>query len=639
LFKDSRRDGEFELIAGGSDIWGNADHGQLACQMLAGNFDKRVLVARLDNTDVSAKGGLMVRESTNSDSRNLHAIVMPSPPARNIYETGTRSVTAGATAGWGVLGGANGNVPANHPNSWVRMRRVGNTFSAYASSNGMDWVKHGESIQSYPESVVFRLAATAHNNNGPTNPVLFQNFSDTAYPGSVVTITQNPVNVTGEANHFITFSAGASVSGAPASELAYQWQREDGAGGYTNIISANNSNHTFVVLLSDNNAQFRVVAFIPGASATSSVAMLTVTNDIAPPRIISASRGLSPTNVTVVFDEFLEMISAQDSFNYSVDGPGTPVSVAAPVLGSDGRTVRFTTTAPLADNGFYVLTVNAVGDLAGNATANAQAQIRLLTGPFQAVGGQVVIETENFDTNTPANDGKMWQLLMTPGGNGTFSGAGYMQALPESGIAVDNPTAFLAPGASPRLDYRVNLPVAGTWRVWLRGVDFIGGANSCHVGVDGTAPNPNNFRIGNTGNATGWGDGAWKWTRDANDSTSTFADIRITTPGLHTFNLWMREDSVIVDKILLTTDTANIFPINTVLGPEETSRGDQAPVRVNITFASGNVTLSWNLPAAIGRLQQADQVTGLWSDVDGADPNGTVLPANAMQKFYRVAIP
>ena len=160
------------------------------------------------------------------------------------------------------------------------------------------------------------------------------------------------------------------------------------------------------------------------------------------------------------------------------------------------------------------------------------------------------------------------------------------------------------------------------------------------VGVDGTAPNPNNFRIGNTGGATGWGDGAWKWTRDANDSTSTFADIRITTPGLHTFNVWMREDSVIVDKILLTTDTANIFPVNTVIGPDETPRGDLTPpALVNIAFAGGNVTISWNVPAGLGRLQQADQVKGTWSDVSGADPSGTVLAAKGMQKFYRVAIP
>ena len=43
--------------------------------------------------------------------------------------------------------------------------------------------------------------------------------------------------------------------------------------------------------------------------------------------------------------------------------------------------------------------------------------------------------------------------------------------------------------------------------------------------------------------------GAWGWTDDAN--SGQFVDIVINTTGLHTLNIWMREDGIQVDKMVL----------------------------------------------------------------------------------------
>ena len=629
----SCRPDEFEIIAGGSDIWGNADHGHFAYQSVSGNFDKRVHIARNENADVSTKAGLIVRESTSADARNLHAFVMPAPPARNIYETGTRSSTAGATAGWGVAGGGNGNLPATHPNSWIRFRRVGHTFSAYVSSNGVDWTKNGESVQTYPETVLFGLGSTAHNNDGRVNHALFDNFADTIYPGASVVITQNPADTSVEENHAAIFSAAASVSGAPASELAFQWQRDDGAGGYTNIFGASGSTYAPIVTLADNGAQFRVLAFVPGSSHISSSATLGVTVDTTPPRVVSATRScLNVSEILVIFDERVSTGSAADPFNYAIDDGA--IGIAGIVAGADGMSAVITAAAPISSGAYHFLMARNIGDIAENPMIESETVINLVGGRIP-VGGIVVVEAENYDGKL-AQGGKDWLFFSTPGGTGTFSGAGYMQALPESGAAINEPAHLTG---APRLDYCIDFPVAGQWRVWLRGNDIVTGGNSVHVGIDNTdSADPNDNRIGNSGGATGWGDAVWKWTRDA-DVNTRIAFVTVPSAGLHTFSVWMREDSVIMDKILLTTDVnLNLNP-NTVIGPAESARGsaNPPPPVVSIARTGSSVAISWST-GAVGTLQEADRVTGPWQNtLGGANPYTT--QADGAAKFYRVTIP
>ena len=101
----------------------------------------------------------------------------------------------------------------------------------------------------------------------------------------------------------------------------------------------------------------------------------------------------------------------------------------------------------------------------------------------------------------------------------------------------------------------------------------------------------------------------------------------------------MREDSVIVDKILLTTSTSFTFPDNTVIGPGECARGSAnppAPV-VSVSRSGSDVSISWNT-GAIGTLQEAATIGGAWQNAAGTGNPRVVQPGGAT-KFYRVAIP
>jgi hypothetical protein len=153
-----------------------------------------------------------------------------------------------------------------------------------------------------------------------------------------------------------------------------------------------------------------------------------------------------------------------------------------------------------------------------------------------AAAGLIVIEAETFKANVKAGS-IAWVLVAKPAG---FSGTGAMQALPNDGV--NNDTDYVKD--SPRLDYEVDFPKAGTWRVWVRGCGESQDDNSCHVGLDG--------KECETADRIAEFEEDWTWCNDTKDGEP--AEIKVVTPGKHILNVWMREDGFVIDKIVLTQD-------------------------------------------------------------------------------------
>jgi glucose/arabinose dehydrogenase len=149
--------------------------------------------------------------------------------------------------------------------------------------------------------------------------------------------------------------------------------------------------------------------------------------------------------------------------------------------------------------------------------------------------GLASMEAENFHLNVSRN-GKSWVANSTSG----FSGTGALLASPNTGV--NQTTGYAA--SSPRLDFKVNFVKTGTHHVWVRGIGASGSDDSCHVGLDGaeasTADAISSFGTG------------WTWSRACMDGTS--ATLNIATPGVHTINVWMREDGFVIDKLFLTVN-------------------------------------------------------------------------------------
>ena len=176
----------FNIQCEGSDIYGNADGFNFAYEMKTGDFD--VVVRQKDTTHTSnwSKGGLMVRETLDADSRewcivndplSSDGIMAPdgSGYGANVIECNTRNSTGGGTAGWDFV--ARGTPPA-YPNAWVRLTRVGDLLSAYWSTNNAaswtlaatnDPTTVGDMI-ALPAEVFVGICCTAHNNDPAGTP-------------------------------------------------------------------------------------------------------------------------------------------------------------------------------------------------------------------------------------------------------------------------------------------------------------------------------------------------------------------------------------------------------------------------------------------------------------------------------------
>lgn len=150
--------------------------------------------------------------------------------------------------------------------------------------------------------------------------------------------------------------------------------------------------------------------------------------------------------------------------------------------------------------------------------------------------GVVSIEAESYHVSTDRGD-RGWELSAKAG----QSGAGCMM-VPDLNI----------PGAdhwsqNPMLSYRASFVKTGRHYVWVRGAGPDGKGDSVHVGLNGQLPDRG-------GAVSGFGS-AWGWMRDR-FRTSGHAYLDIPSAGVHTINVWMREDGFVFDKLVLTANQA-----------------------------------------------------------------------------------
>src|SRR5206468_4369833 len=91
--------------------------------------------------------------------------------------------------------------------------------------------------------------------------------------------------------------------------------------------------------------------------------LLTVNEDRTPPQCVGASASPSLTNIVVRFSEFMDQMTAEDTFNYSVSGG---LSVLAVGLNPDRSSVTLRLSGLLTPGATYQVTVKDVNDLANN---------------------------------------------------------------------------------------------------------------------------------------------------------------------------------------------------------------------------------------------------------------------------------
>jgi hypothetical protein len=221
-------DKDFDMISGGSDYWNNADGFHFAYEERTGDFDMVVQVAYIDRKDNWTHGGLMARESLAAGSRYLNTVINPdaSQGGANLWEMNYRAETDGASAGvpnYTQVG------PLPYPNVWVRLQRVGDVFTGYRGTNGVDWTKMTEITLDYPDKIYVGMASTAHNNAaGQTALTQYRNYGPYPY---VPPVTEPGANIA-----WVSFHPADNDPGADAKTAGFT---EAPDVGYTKLLAAN----------------------------------------------------------------------------------------------------------------------------------------------------------------------------------------------------------------------------------------------------------------------------------------------------------------------------------------------------------------------------------------------------------------
>jgi hypothetical protein len=195
----------------------------------------------------------------------------------------------------------------------------------------------------------------------------------------------------------------------------------------------------------------------------------------------------------------------------------------------------------------------------------------IFIGVFQQDSGSdkiVSMEAEHYHDNVDGSGDystHRWIVTTSPGG---YSGNSAMVTNPNNSTNISS--ASDAEAYAPTLKYVVNFLTTGTHYIWLRvNTNGSGGDNSIHAGLNGTISAE---RL-EGGISSDW---VWKsYKSDGNRPT-----INVPSTGEHTFCLFMREDGMRVDKIVLTT---NIDYVPTGNGPAESGQSGVDPLTVTPT--------------------------------------------------------
>jgi regulation of enolase protein 1 (concanavalin A-like superfamily) len=144
----------FWTVAGsGTDIYGSADAFHFAWTVFSGAASLIAEVTAQANTDPLAKAGVMFRNSTDPGAGFADVVVTPGQGIAFESRDGDGGLLATTT----VAGLA---APV-----WVQLTRLGITFSASYSTNGMVWTAVGSPRTVHlADSALLGLAVTAHNN-------------------------------------------------------------------------------------------------------------------------------------------------------------------------------------------------------------------------------------------------------------------------------------------------------------------------------------------------------------------------------------------------------------------------------------------------------------------------------------------
>ena len=141
-----------EMQGSGADIWNTADAFYFFRRWWTSDATATVRVQSLEPTHRWAKMGLMFREAPDPGSRHVMLVVSASMGVAMQY----RAQTNGTSNNVAITTGT--------PPEWLRLRRSGNTFTGFASEDGVTWRTVGSITLPLDIDTYVGVALTSHDN-------------------------------------------------------------------------------------------------------------------------------------------------------------------------------------------------------------------------------------------------------------------------------------------------------------------------------------------------------------------------------------------------------------------------------------------------------------------------------------------
>ncbi len=163
----------FDITAGGADIWGVKDEFTFLYLEHTGDFDIAARIVGLTAANLYTKAGLMARENLNAGSRHIYFQVFPDNKTRNHNNGGyefqyRQQKDREMKAIYPANADGAPEFPVSYPNTWIRLKRKGDVFTGYYSSDGLNWKTYTSFRLDLPLKVWLGLAVTSHNTTETT---------------------------------------------------------------------------------------------------------------------------------------------------------------------------------------------------------------------------------------------------------------------------------------------------------------------------------------------------------------------------------------------------------------------------------------------------------------------------------------
>jgi fibronectin type 3 domain-containing protein len=383
----------YDVSAYGVDIGSTStDSFRFVYQQLTGNFDAVVQVQSLVNTFSTNKAGLMARATLDAGSAMVFDGATSASSFRWLYRTALNATPSFNSVGPNIA----------FPNVWVRLKRVGNVFTGYYSTDGLTWTQSGTVTLALPTTIYFGMAVSSHNTSAETT-AQFRSLSVLVPPAApIATATANSTSAVNVSWNSVPTAASYTV-------LRYNPATSQYASIATGVTT---TSYTDSGLSAGTMYQYEVMAVNGvGSSAASNVASVTTPTGSTPtaPPAPTGLAGTSPSHNEIDLTWTPAAGATSYTLQRSSDGGATWTTLPGSVTTASFQDK--TTTAGTAYQ-YEVIATNS----AGSSPASAPFSISAAPSFTSADIGAPLAGSTSTITDDSAYD-------VTAGGTGIYANA------------------------------------------------------------------------------------------------------------------------------------------------------------------------------------------------------------------------